>query len=101
MIQAVKVPRERIEPLRREFLAATRFQLRYFAVHERGWSDSYLMVVDGLEAGFGSVRGQEIPDRDTVFGFFVRPAFADSAREIFGELLRASQFAHIECSSHY
>jgi hypothetical protein len=29
MIQAVKVPRERIEPLRPEFLAATRFQLRY------------------------------------------------------------------------
>jgi len=100
MIQAVKVPRERIEPLRREFLAATRFQLRYFAVHERGWSDSYLMLADGLEAGFGSIKGQEIPDRDTVFEFFVRPAFADSAREMFAELLRASQVAYIECQSN-
>src|SRR5262249_47229106 len=97
MIQAVKVPRERIEPLRQEFLAATRFQLRYFAVHQRGCSDSYVVRVDGLEAGFGSIRGQETPDRDTVFEFFVRPAFADSARGMFGELLRASQVAHIEC----
>jgi GNAT superfamily N-acetyltransferase len=100
MIEAVKVPRARIEPLRREFLDATRFQLRYFAVHQRGWSDSYLMRVGGLEAGFGSIKGQEIADRDTVFEFFVRPAFAGSAREMFGELLRASQVPHIECQSN-
>jgi GNAT superfamily N-acetyltransferase len=100
MIQAVKVPREGIEPLRREFLGATRFQLRYFAVHQRGWTDSYLILVDGREAGFGSIKGQEIPDRDTVFEFFVRPTFADSAREMFGELLRASQVAHLECQSN-
>jgi hypothetical protein len=59
-IRAVKVTRARIEPLRREFLAATTFQLRYFAVHQRGWSDSYLMFVDGLDAGFGSIKGQDM-----------------------------------------
>src|SRR5262249_18398362 len=69
-------------------------------VHERGWSDSYLMLVDGLEAGFGSIKGQEIPDRDTVFEFVVRAPFADSAREMFVELLRASQVDHIECQSN-
>lgn len=100
MIRAVRVPRKRIEPLRQEFLAATRFQLRYFAVHERGWSDSYLILVDELEAGFGSIKGQEIPDRDTVFEFFVRPDFADSARQMFGALLSASLVSHIECQSN-
>jgi GNAT superfamily N-acetyltransferase len=99
-IQAAKVPRERIDALRRQFLDATRFQLRYFAVHERGSSDCYVIAVDGVEAGFGSIKGQEIPDRDTVFEFYVRPPFADSAREMFVELLRASQVMHIECQSN-
>lgn len=99
-IEAVKVPRERIEPLRRQFLAATTFQLRYFAVHERGWSDSYLMLVDGVDAGYGLIRGQERPDRDTVFEFHVQRAFADTARELFVDLLRASQVVYIECQSN-
>jgi len=99
-IQAAKVPRERIAPLRRQFLDATPFQLRYFAVHERGWSDSYLILVDGVDAGYGSIKGQEIPDRDTVFEFYVRPPFAGAAREMFIELLRASRPVHIECQSN-
>lgn len=99
-IQAGKVSRARIEPLRRQFLDATRFQLRYFAVHERGWSDAYLITVDGVDAGYGSIKGQEIPDRDTVFEFYVQPLFVRAAREMFVELLRASRAVHIECQSN-
>ena len=99
-IQAVKVPRDRIARLRRQFLDTTAFQLRYYAVHERGWSDSYLISVDGADAGFGSIKGQEIPDRDTVFEFYVAPSFMSSARAMFEELLGSSAVPHIECQSN-
>jgi hypothetical protein len=100
IIQVVKVPRERIEPLRRQFLGATVFQLRYYAVHERRWSDSYLIAVDGSDAGYGLIKGQEILDRDTVFEFYVAPSFMSMAYTMFEELLISSAVPHIECQSN-
>lgn len=90
-----------IQRLRALFLQETNFQIRYNACHERGWSDSYLLTLDGYEAGYGSIKGrQELKDRDTVFEFFVARPFKRRSGEMFRTLLAASGAEFIECQSN-
>src|SRR6185312_4542873 len=72
----------------------------YNACHERGWTDSYLLTVNNLPVGYGSIKGQEIKGRDTVFEYYVIPSFRSIANELFSELLRASEVQYIECQSN-
>jgi len=74
-LRAYKTELKAIQPLRHLFLQETNFQIRYHACHERGWTDSYLLTLDDREAGYGSIKGQEIADRDTIFEFYVVPPF--------------------------
>ena len=64
---ARKTDLDNIQSLRALYLQETNFQIRYDACHERGWTDSYLLMMDNLNVGYGSVKGREIKDRDTVF----------------------------------
>ncbi len=68
---AHKTNLQAILPLRNLFLHETNFQIRYNACHERGWTDSYLLTIDDVEIGYGSIKGQEIADRDTIFEFYL------------------------------
>jgi len=95
-----KVELEAILPLRALYLQEMNHQVRYNAVHERGWSDSYQVGVDGREVGYGSVKGREIPDRDTIFEFFVIPSDRDRARDLFSHLVLAAKPTFIECQSN-
>jgi hypothetical protein len=86
MLTAVKTKLARIQPLRALFLREAHFQVRYDACHERGWTDSYLLTAGDVEVGYGSVKGREIADRDTVFKFFVVPPFRKHASTLFSQL---------------
>lgn len=99
-VDARKVPLEEILPLRALFLQEANHQVRYNARHERGWSDSYLLLVDDCSVGYGAIMGREIPDRDTVFEFFVLPAFRKHANVLFRALLAAAHPPFIECQSN-
>jgi GNAT superfamily N-acetyltransferase len=99
-VKAVKTDLARIQRLRALFLQEANFQVRYNACHERGWTDSYLLVEDNIEIGYGSVKGQEIRDRDTIFEFYVVPARRRHAADVFRALLAASRPAYIECQSN-
>jgi GNAT superfamily N-acetyltransferase len=90
----------RILPFRAQFLQENNFQIRYNACHERGWTDSYLLTSGDVEIGYGSIKGQELADRDTVFEFFVVPAFRARASLCFAELLSVSGADWIECQSN-
>ncbi|MCI0691756.1 hypothetical protein L0337_07065 [candidate division KSB1 bacterium] len=70
-LKAYKTNLQTILPLRNLFLHETNFQIRYNACHERGWTDSYLLTSDDIEIGYGSIKGQEIADRDTIFEFYL------------------------------
>jgi GNAT superfamily N-acetyltransferase len=98
--RAIKVELERIQSLRALFLQESNFQVRYNACHERGWTDSYLLTIDGAEVGYGSIKGQEISGRDTVFEFFVIPPFRKLGGKLFRELLDSSKATIIECQSN-
>jgi hypothetical protein len=100
-IQVRKVKLAEIQPLRALFLQETNFQVRYNACHERGWTDSYLLTIDNLTVGYGSIKGQqEIQNRDAVFECFVARPFRKKSSELFRELLTVSGAAFIECQSN-
>jgi GNAT superfamily N-acetyltransferase len=89
-----------ILPLREHYLAEMSCQIRYNACHERGWSDSWLLLLDGNSVGYGSIKGREIEDRDTVFEFFLPEPYRASAGDLFHKLLAASSAEFIECQSN-
>jgi GNAT superfamily N-acetyltransferase len=99
-IAAQRVELNAILALRALFLEEANHQVRHNSRHERGWSDSYLLVVDGQNVGYGSIMGREIKDRDTVFEFFVIPPFRNRASDIFAQLVAAAKPAFIECQSN-
>jgi GNAT superfamily N-acetyltransferase len=99
-IVAEKVPLEKILTLRELFLEEAHHQIRYNARHERGWTDSYMLTVDGQQVGYGSVAGREISDRDTAFEFYVIPPFRGVTSGLFWQLLSAAHPKFIECQSN-
>jgi len=98
--RAIKAELNDIQPLRDLYLQETNIQIRYNACHERGWTDYYLLMAGDLRVGYGSIKGQEIPGRDTVFEFFVIRPFRKMSSLLFRELLCASGARYIECQTN-
>lgn len=97
---AAKVNLKDIPAFRGLFLHETNFQIRYNACHERGWTDSYLLKIDGVDVGYGAIKGQEIKGRDTIFEFYVIPPYKKFAGPLFREIISASDARYIECQSN-
>lgn len=100
-LKVEKTDLKKILPLRSLFLQENNFQIRYNACHERSWSDSYLLTIDGNEIGYASVKGRNnLSDRDAVFEFFLISGYKKTAELIFPVLLKATKAAFIECQSN-
>ena len=97
---AVKAKLQDIQPFRALFLQEANFQIRHNACHERGWTDSYLLKIDDVAVGYGSIKGQEIAGRDTVFEFYVIPPFRKWSSLVFRGLAAASGAKYVECQSN-
>ena len=69
---------EDIQSLRALFLQETNFQIRYDACHRRGWTDSYVLKIDDVAVGYGSIKGQQRADRDTIHPTRAAAAHADA-----------------------
>jgi len=92
---------EEISHLRNLFLQENNFQIRYNACHERGWTDSYVVIYRGEKIGYGSIKGNaNASDRDTVFEFYIAPSFRNLSPIAFLELVNASKAPFIECQSN-
>lgn len=99
-LRAEKTSLKEIQSLRLLYLQEINAQVRYNACHERGWTDSWLLTANGLPVGYGSVKGQEIKGRDTVFECYVIPPFRSWANGLFEALLLASGVRLIECQTN-
>ncbi len=100
-IEVIKGELKDILPLRILFLQENNFQIRYNACHERGWTDSYIILIDGQKIGYGSVKGNEnLSDRDTVFEFYIIPSFRKQSSNAFLKLLIISRVKFIECQTN-
>jgi len=101
VIQILKTELTEILSLRGLFLQENNIQIRYNAVHERGWSDSYVFVSGQNKIGYAAVMGNENRnDRDTVFEFYTLPSFRNASSVAFAELLQLSGATFIECQSN-
>jgi GNAT superfamily N-acetyltransferase len=100
-ISVTKTSLNEILPLRDLFLQENNFQIRYNACHDRGWTDSYIVMLDYEKIGYGSIKGRENHvDRDTIFEFYVIPSIRHKSSIIFSELLSVSGAGFIECQSN-
>jgi GNAT superfamily N-acetyltransferase len=99
-LRAVRTSLAEIQFLRLLYLQEINAQVRYNACHERGWTDSYHLTVDGVVVGYGSIMGRQIKGRDTVFEFYVIPPFRSQADGLFRELVLVSKVGYMECQSN-
>ena len=86
--------------MRQFYLTEHNCQIRYNACHERGWTDSYLLSMDGTVAGYGAVLGQQISNRDTIFEFYTLPQFRKQASKLFKVLISAAKVPFVECQTN-
>jgi len=79
-------------PLRARLREEMNGQIVHDSIHRReGWTRSYLLELDGLAAGFGSIAiGGPWKDKPTVFEFFLLPEQRARAFEFFEAFLIAS-----------
>lgn len=89
-----------ILPMRAQYLAEMNCQIRFNACHERGWTDSWRLLLDGVCVGYSSTKGRVRDDRDTVFELFVLKTYRRYADDLFRELVHASEAAFVECQSN-
>ena len=92
---------QQVADLRVLFLQENNCQIRYHACHERGWSDTYQLLLDEVVVGYGSIKGLETLDaRDAIFEYFVLPAHRANADQFFGLLIEKSGARYIESQSN-
>ena len=100
-ISSIQTSYEEIKELRSLFLSENQFQIRYDSCHWRGWSDSYVVVLDGKKIGYGAVKGKkELADRDAIFEFYLLPDFRRLQLEAFHTLILTSGVQWIEAQSN-
>lgn len=96
-----RTPLLHILPLRSLFLQENNFQIRYDARHLRGWTDSYLISLDGRDIGYGAVAGNnDHQDRDSIFEFYLLPHFRSSAPGIFADMISSLGATHLTCQTN-
>jgi GNAT superfamily N-acetyltransferase len=99
--KATKTELENIQIFRALFLQESNCQVRYNAVHERGWSDSYLLTINDVAVGYGSTNAQDIKGfRETIFEFYLVPHVRNYASLLFHALLLTSKATLIECQNN-
>jgi RimJ/RimL family protein N-acetyltransferase len=100
-IKVIKVGLEEIEDYRILFLRESNFQFIFNKCHDYDWADTYLFLIDGIRAGYGSVWGQSRrEDRDAIFEFYIIRPFSNFSNFIFAEFHLVSGATFIECQSN-
>ena len=100
-IKVTRTELKEIQSFRVLFLHENNFQIRYNACHERNWSDSYRLENEGIQIGYGSVKGKDnYEHRDAIFEFFVLPHLRKLSSTIFFELIQSSAAEFVECQSN-
>ena len=95
-----KTELSQIQQVRGQHLEEMNCQIRYNACHDRGWTDSWHLFLGNQLAGYASIKGREINDRDSVFEFFVLPECRRYSRDLFCELVHESHATFVDCQSN-
>jgi GNAT superfamily N-acetyltransferase len=97
-IDVSRVELNEITPLRELYRQAMSCQIKSDSFPGRGFSDPYLIRVEGRTAGYGLVAKRHNPD--TVHEFYPLPSYRAAALPMFRQLLEASQATGIVAQSN-
>jgi GNAT superfamily N-acetyltransferase len=90
-----------IAPWRARYLDEMDAQVRYDAVHRRGWSDVYLVAIDGVDVGYGAIKGfDDLAARDALFELYLDSAARPRAVPLARAVLAASGADRLECQTN-
>jgi GNAT superfamily N-acetyltransferase len=99
-IDASLVPPEETLRLRDLYRNEMRCQIVLDSWHGRGWTDSYLLRVDGHVAGYGLVGGVRAERKEIITEFFVLPSHRGSALLLFRRFIQVSRAKSIEVQTN-
>jgi len=75
-------------------------QIVHDSFHARGFTDSYLLKLDGRAVGYGSVAGNPRGPRETVKEFYVVPGFRRDTLKLFRAMLAVATPRWIEAQTN-
>src|SRR5687768_6780362 len=89
-------------PFRTRYRQEMNCQIVHDSIHRRpGWTLTYLLQVDGADAGFGSLAvGGPWKDKPALLEFYVLPEHRTRAFDLFEALLEATAARYIEIQSN-
>lgn len=100
-IEIIKTSLEEIKAFRVLFLQENNFQFVCDKCHYYGWADTYLFMINGTKAGYGSVWGtHKREDRDAIFEFYLLKPFRKAADLVFPQFHKVSEALYIESQSN-
>jgi GNAT superfamily N-acetyltransferase len=100
-LEVAPAPLKEILPLRERYRREMNCQIVHDAIHERGWTDSYLVRLDGLVVGYGSAYGpQGRAPRDVIKEFYVVPEHRAHALLMFRRLAAAADAWKVEAQTN-
>jgi GNAT superfamily N-acetyltransferase len=98
-IEVVPVEVKEILPLRELYRKELNCQIVHDRWLERGFSDAYLLRVDGATAAYGAVRNDR-HDKGLLHEFYTLPEYRAAALPIFRQLLSASNATKIRAQTN-
>jgi GNAT superfamily N-acetyltransferase len=100
-IDIVKTTLETIQPFRVMFLHENNFQFVYDKCHYYGWSDDYLITLNGRNIGYACTWGtDDRKARDSIFEFYLIAPQRHLAARIFKQFIDLSGAIFIESQSN-
>jgi GNAT superfamily N-acetyltransferase len=99
-IDVTLVPPDEVRPLRELYRREMNCQIIRDSWHGRGWTDSYLLRLDGQVVGYGLVGGVRANPKDTITEFYVLPVHRGAALPFFRRLAALSQARHVETQTN-
>jgi GNAT superfamily N-acetyltransferase len=100
LIDVQLVPSEQVSPLRELYRQEMNCQILHDSWHGRGWTDSYLLSINGHTVGYASVGGVRADPKDTITEFYVLPIHRGVALPLFRRLIEVSQAKKIETQTN-
>jgi GNAT superfamily N-acetyltransferase len=99
-IDVTPAPPEQVRPWRDLYRKEMNCQIVLDSWHGRGWTDSYLLHVDGRVVGYGLVGGVRANPKDVIMEFYLLPDRRAAAVPLFRRLAAVSQARSVEAQTN-
>jgi GNAT superfamily N-acetyltransferase len=99
-IDVAQAPLDAILHLRDEYRRSMNCQIVHDSYHARGFTDSYILKIQGEIVGYGSVAGDPHPPREIIKEFYVVPTYRPVSLPLFKALIATSGARWIEAQTN-